>query len=94
LAEFLNATGGVHDLLLAGVKRMALRTYFNREIAASSGAGFELVTAAASNADFFVSWMDFWFHFHYSLQGWVAMPFNDNRNKARDYPRKQQRTQS
>jgi hypothetical protein len=49
LAEFFHPAGGVQHLLLTGEERMALRTYFNVQIAAHGGARFELVAATASN---------------------------------------------
>lgn len=62
LTEFLNTTSGVHNLLFASVKRMAQRADFNVEVLANSGAGLELVAAAASYVNFCVIRMDIGLH--------------------------------
>ena len=62
MTELLNATGGVHDLLLAGVERMALGADFDVEIAASGGAGLELVAATAGDSHVRIIWMNIGFH--------------------------------
>src|SRR5512134_3171296 len=62
LAELLDAPLGVHYLLLAGVKRMALRAHFDVEIAAHGRARVPRVAAAAGNGDRAVFGMDLRFH--------------------------------
>ena len=61
--ELLNAAGGVHDLLLSGVKRMAGRTHFKvQRRVLQRRAGFEGVAATAGHGDFLVIGMDIGFH--------------------------------
>src|SRR5690349_11862756 len=63
LAELLDAAGGVHELLLAGVERVALRAHFNLELVASKrGAGVPLVAAAAGDGDGAVFGVNLRFH--------------------------------
>ena len=62
LAELLNTTSGIHDLLLAGVERMALGADFDIEIAAGSGAGLELVAATAGDSHVRIIWLNIGFH--------------------------------
>jgi hypothetical protein len=62
LAEFFHSSRGVHDFLLAGVKRVAYRAYFDVQRLAQRGAGFEFVAAAAGYCDFFVFRVDIRFH--------------------------------
>jgi hypothetical protein len=63
-AEFLDAACGVHDLLGAGVERMALGADFDVQFRfAHGGAGCELVAAAACHCDFFVFRVNGGFHF-------------------------------
>ena len=64
VAEFLDAARGVHDLLGAGVERMALGADFDVQFRfAHGGAGVELVAAAARHCDLFVFRVDSGFHF-------------------------------
>jgi hypothetical protein len=72
LTEFLNATCGVHDLLLAGVERMALGTDFDVEIATSGGAGLELVAATAGDSHVRIIWMNIGFHARVSFSSFWA----------------------
>ncbi len=65
LAELLNAAGGVEDLLLAGVERVAGRADFDVQVASERRARLEAVPAAAGDGDFVVLGVDFVFH------GWV-----------------------
>jgi hypothetical protein len=52
LVELVDATGGIDDLLLAGVERMADGAHFNMEgVFAHGGLGHELVAAGASHFD-------------------------------------------
>jgi hypothetical protein len=64
IAELLDATCGIHDLLRAGVERVALGADFNVQIRfAHGGAGLELVAAAACHCDLFVFRVYGGFHF-------------------------------
>jgi hypothetical protein len=64
VAELLDAACGVNDLLCAGVERVALGAHFDVQIRfAHSGAGLELVAAAACHCDLFVFWVNGGFHF-------------------------------
>jgi hypothetical protein len=54
LAELLDATGGIDDLLLAGVERMTLRANFDVQGFAHGGTGGETVAATAIDGDFVV----------------------------------------
>jgi hypothetical protein len=54
LAEALDAAGGIHDLLLARVERMAGRADFDVQRLAVGRAGVELVAAATSHLDLVV----------------------------------------
>jgi hypothetical protein len=62
LAEFLDPAGGVHDLLLAGVERVAGGTDFHVQGLFHGGAGGEAVAAAARHVDFVVLGMNAGFH--------------------------------
>ncbi len=62
LAEFFHATGGVHDLLLAGVERVALRANFDVQGLAVGGAGLERIAATAGYGNFVVIRMNVGFH--------------------------------
>jgi hypothetical protein len=62
LAELFHPTGGVDDLLLAGIERVALRTYFNVQCLATGGSGLKLVAAAAGYGDLVVIRMNVGFH--------------------------------
>jgi hypothetical protein len=62
LAELVHAAGRVHDLLLAGVKRMALGADFNVQWLVQGGTGFEFIAATAGYVNFFVFGMAFGFH--------------------------------
>src|SRR6185436_1083407 len=62
LAELLHAAGGVHDLLLARVERVAGRAHFYVQLAPEHGFGGEFVAATANDVDFFVVGMDFGLH--------------------------------
>jgi hypothetical protein len=66
IAEFLDATCGVHDLLCTGVERVALGADFNVQIRFAHGrAGLELVAAAACHCDLFVFRVYGGFHFFF-----------------------------
>lgn len=62
LAEALDAAGRIDDFLLAGIKRMALRTHFDRQRATQRGPRFKRVTATAGDIDFVVVGMNIGFH--------------------------------
>src|SRR5512146_1550092 len=62
LAEFLDATGGIDDLLLAGIERMAGRTYLDVQVPAQGGTRLPGVAAAARNRYLIVFRMNFSFH--------------------------------
>jgi hypothetical protein len=72
LAEFLNAASGIHDLLLAGIERVALRTYFDVQVLTVGGAGLELIAATAGNGNFVVIRMNVGFHSDVLKLGAVA----------------------
>ena len=62
LVEFVDATRGVEDLLLARVERMAVRADFDRKVVSQSRPRLECVPARAGDADFFVFRMRIGFH--------------------------------
>jgi hypothetical protein len=62
LSEFIDATAGIHNFLLARVERMAVGAHFDLQIMADRRASLELIAAGASNCDDFVFWMDTGFH--------------------------------
>jgi hypothetical protein len=65
-AELLDAACSVHDLLCAGVERVALGADFNVQSRfAHSGAGCKFVAAAACHGDFFVFRVDGGSHFFF-----------------------------
>jgi hypothetical protein len=61
-SEAFDASGGVHQLLLASEKRMATRTDFYVNVAAMSRAGIKSVSARAVHAHFVISRMNSWLH--------------------------------
>ena len=54
LAEFIDAAGGVDDLLLARVERVAARAHFDLQVMTQRGARLEDVAARAGHVDLFV----------------------------------------
>jgi hypothetical protein len=62
LAELVDATAGVDDLLLTGIERVTGRAHFDLEIVPERGARDELVPAAAGHSRLFVLRMDSVFH--------------------------------
>src|SRR4030066_1540642 len=62
LAEFVDTAAAVHDLLLAGEERVAVRADFHAQVGAQGGAGDEAVAAGAGSLDFFILGMDAVFH--------------------------------
>jgi len=68
LTEFLNTTSSINNLLLTGVERMTLRTYFNVHIFLGYGrASSKLVATAASYLNLVVIWMDIRSHIVFSF---------------------------
>src|SRR5271169_5846749 len=62
LAKFVDAATGVHDFLLAGVKRMAVRADFYLQVVSDGRASLELIPASASDGDVMVFGMNAGFH--------------------------------
>jgi hypothetical protein len=62
LAELLDPTRRIDDLLLAREKRVTRRTHFHLEIFAQRGARLEGIPATAGNRDFLVVGVDLVFH--------------------------------
>src|SRR5487761_2636178 len=62
LAEFLHTAGGVHDLLLAGVERMAIGAHLDMQRLAHGRVGLPSIAAAAGNLDFVIVGVDVCFH--------------------------------
>jgi hypothetical protein len=62
LAETLDPTGGVHQLLLAGVKRVAGRTYFRRDVTLFGRLGFKGGPTVTFDRGCLVFGMDSFFH--------------------------------
>jgi len=62
LAEFLDPSRGVDDLLLARVERVASRTHFDVQRLVNRRAGDERITAAARHLNFAVLRMNARFH--------------------------------
>lgn len=54
LAELVHAARGIHDLLLTGIERMAVRADFHLQIVTQGRAGLERVAARAADGDLFV----------------------------------------
>jgi hypothetical protein len=64
LTELVDATGGIHDFLRAGVERVALGTNFDvQRWLAHHGLGLEAVAATAGHGEFLVIRVDVCFHF-------------------------------
>jgi hypothetical protein len=62
LAELLDPSGGINNLLLAGIEGVALRAHFNVQILGHRGVRLEGITAAAVHGDFVVVGVNFRFH--------------------------------
>ena len=62
LLEFVDASAGIDELLLAGIERMALRADFNAQII-FGGTGMDFVSAGALYYDVFIRGMDSFLHF-------------------------------
>src|SRR5712672_1921267 len=61
-AEALDASGSIHQLLLAGKERVAVRADFQVNGALVGGPGYKCVSACAVHFCFFVLRMDCWLH--------------------------------
>jgi hypothetical protein len=62
LTEFLNATCGIHNLLGAGVERMALGADFDMQRLRKCRTCCKFVTATAGDCNLGVSWVNVGFH--------------------------------
>jgi hypothetical protein len=62
LAELLDSSGGVNNLLLAGIEGVALRAHFDVQVLGHRGACLEGRAAAAVHGDFVVVGVNFRFH--------------------------------
>ena len=62
LAEFVDATRRIHDLLFAGVERMAHRADFDMQRLTDRRTRGEGIPATASHLDFSVLWVYAGFH--------------------------------
>ena len=62
LAELLDATSSVNDLLLASVERVTFGTNFDVHVLGVGRACLELVAATASHVDFGIVWMNLGLH--------------------------------
>jgi hypothetical protein len=62
LAELLDAAGGVEDLLLAGVERMAGGADLDLQVLGERRTGLEAVGTAAGDRDLGIRRMDFGLH--------------------------------
>jgi hypothetical protein len=64
LTEFVDTSGGIHDLLRTGVERVAFGANFDvQHWLAYHGLGLEAVAATARYGEFLVFWVDICFHF-------------------------------
>ena len=62
LAEFVDASAGVDDLLFARVERVAVRADFDLQVVSERGTRDERVPAAAGHGGLFIFGMDAGFH--------------------------------
>ena len=62
LLKSIYSTTAVQYLLLTRIERMALRTYFNKNVLAQSGLGLDYIATATSSFHGFVFWMNSGFH--------------------------------
>src|ERR1700732_527946 len=69
-AELVDPPGGIADLLLAGIERMAVRAHLDLQIMTERRARLERVAARAGDGDLFVPGVDF--RFHGRLGAWQA----------------------
>jgi hypothetical protein len=54
LAEFIDATAGIHHLLFAGVERMTIGTNFDLQVGAKSGARRKRIAATTGHGNRFI----------------------------------------
>ena len=62
LIEAIDASGRVHELLLASKKWVASRANFHMQVAFFGRTSLKRFPASAGNRDFAVCGMNFWFH--------------------------------
>jgi hypothetical protein len=75
LPEFLHASGGIHDFLLAGIERMTGRADFYVQWFTERRTRSEGIPAAAGHRDIGVFRMDFRFHFSsFLMEAGFALP--------------------
>jgi hypothetical protein len=67
-AEFIDPTGGINNLLFAGVERMAGRTDFYMQIIGQRRARSEIVATAAGDLNFLILGMYLCFHWFQTCQ--------------------------
>jgi len=67
-AELVDAPGGVDDLLLTGIERMAVRAYLDLQIVPEGGARLERVATRAADGDLFVLRVNRRFHGRLGVQ--------------------------
>ena len=72
LAELVDAPGGIDDLLLARIERMAVRAHLDLQVVPERRARLERVAARAGDGDLFVLGMDGGFHGGSHVSGLVA----------------------
>ena len=63
LVESINATGSVHQFLLAGEKRVAGRTDFNVQIVFLGRTCLKAFSAGTADSDFVIFGVNSWFHY-------------------------------
>jgi len=88
LVEFFNATGGIHNLLLAGVEGVAGGADFHVQGLAQGGFGGEGVAAGAGDLKVFVFGVDTGFHLNVLSN--LSAGGCDRPRETRDYPGKNQ----
>ena len=69
LAEFIDASAGIHYFLLAGIERMAIRADFDLQIMADGRARLERIAASASDGNCFVFGVDGGLHVNLVVAG-------------------------
>jgi hypothetical protein len=74
LVETVNAATAVHDLLFAGIERVALRTDINMKIFAACRTGLYGVATTAGGGNGLVLGMDICFHKHVAPDHWYRHP--------------------
>jgi len=76
LTELVDAAGSIHDLLCAGVERVAFRANFDVQgWLAHYGFGLEAVAATASYCQFLVIWVCICFHFYFLASNLVRLVY-------------------